>query len=103
MTDIDHGTYAGWNTHVRNNVPVCEPCKLARNAYMRSYRKGNDYLHNRAAQQAYLELARRHRPEYLAIMAEIRKGMPALSPADKEALERSIARSEPTLAVPSQA
>lgn len=36
MRPIEHGTdRAGYREHLRRNEPVCEPCRLAHNAYER--------------------------------------------------------------------
>jgi len=35
----EHGTYAGWNWHMKRSVPLCQPCRDANANYKREYRK----------------------------------------------------------------
>lgn len=39
MTNTEHGTYGGWSQHRRHKTEACEPCRLARNAYVRERRR----------------------------------------------------------------
>lgn len=36
---INHGTYGGWATELRRGIRPCDPCRLAKNAYMREHNK----------------------------------------------------------------
>ena len=38
-TPMRHGTYAGWNQHMKRGTRICRPCRKAQAKYMRSYRK----------------------------------------------------------------
>jgi hypothetical protein len=38
LKTIPHGTYPGFDAHVRRGVPVCQPCRDAKNAYKREWR-----------------------------------------------------------------
>ena len=37
-TVIRHGTSAGYQQHILRKVPLCQPCRDARSAYMASYK-----------------------------------------------------------------
>lgn len=42
---INHGTYGGSQQHAKRNIPMCEPCRVARNTYHnRHRRRKNDWL-----------------------------------------------------------
>lgn len=38
-TPGEHGTYAGAVAHQKDGTPICAPCRLAMNTYMRDYRR----------------------------------------------------------------
>lgn len=71
----DCGTYAAVQRHQRYGTPVCGPCSVARNAYMKNYRaKSKKHLESaRDYDQARRELARRHHDEYKEILAALRE------------------------------
>jgi len=71
----DCGTYAAVQRHQRYGTPVCGPCRVARNAYMKNLRaKSKKHLESaRDYDQARRELARRHHDEYKEILAALRE------------------------------
>lgn len=42
---FEHGTHAGWNTHVRSQEQPCALCQAAHSGYMAGYREVNDMAH----------------------------------------------------------
>lgn len=40
MFEVKHGTINGYNYEVRHKLPRCEACRVAKNEYMRDYKKG---------------------------------------------------------------
>lgn len=65
--DARHGTYAGSQAHRRQGVPICEPCRNARNEYMAGVRKQPTSRHrsyNNARTRAIWQLVARHREEF---------------------------------------
>jgi len=79
MSDIEHGTYAGYNSHLRLDVPMTDECGCAkaRNAYMQEYRNANPDARARQQTRANLrrralnELAERHQREFQKILKEM--------------------------------
>lgn len=80
MTGADDrcGSEAGYRLHGRRDTAVCEGCRLAHNAYMRSYRRGGaapyreQLARNRCRDRALARLADRHRAELHELTAEER-------------------------------
>lgn len=68
-SQVRHGTYSGYITHIQRGIPVCERCTEARRAYDRERHNNPEHvqrtrLRSAAQNAALLELARRHRDEY---------------------------------------
>ena len=59
----EHGTYTGYQWHVREGVPTCAPCRAAKAAYQRQYRATRPGA--READRAWNK-TRRHALERLA-------------------------------------
>lgn len=79
--DVRHGEYAGAQWHLRNDVPMCDPCKAAHNTYQRMYRRGRygtgglayaerNRLGSQARTAALAALRDRHRAEYHELLVE---------------------------------
>jgi hypothetical protein len=70
---IKHGTYGGYQAHKLKGIPICEPCRLANNAYQRDYRKTNpdrqavNVARQHARDRALRKLARAHPVEFRAL------------------------------------
>lgn len=67
--DKRHGTYAGFLAHRSEGEEQCEPCRLARNAYMADLRKrpgfkAREQRANRARSRAVWRLVELHRDEF---------------------------------------
>lgn len=77
-TPIEHGTYKGFLRC--RNLPngACEECRLARNEYMRDFRKKNPDTYNRNLETSYIRekalriLGQRHEEELLNIIRQLR-------------------------------
>jgi hypothetical protein len=39
VSDVKHGTYAGWNWHARHGETPCTDCRIAASAYATAHRK----------------------------------------------------------------
>lgn len=70
--DPRHGTYAGSLKHRHDGSPICDPCRVARNEYMREHRKvnANQAVSRDARSRALSRLAQTHRDEYVALYAQ---------------------------------
>lgn len=70
MTTVKHGTYAGWNWHMFNKVPMCMACREAQRQYQATWRAANPEARQRnndgvkAGERAKTRLARAHSAEY---------------------------------------
>jgi len=82
MSDIEHGTYGGYQQHKVKGVPLTPECgcEEARNVYMRDYRASHPDLrsrarvHAKARQRALSALAGLHQADYNRLFAaELRK------------------------------
>lgn len=73
---IEHGTYAGYHQERKLDLPTCDDCRRARNAYMVEYRKRRaDYVERAkrqrtAREKAQRRLARLHHAEFQALLTE---------------------------------
>jgi hypothetical protein len=71
-----HGTYGGAQQHAKRGEDLCDPCRAARNAYMRRYRHHNPgqqtYDRNQVAayNRAQARLRENHRDEFDQLYAE---------------------------------
>ena len=79
------GTRAGYIQHVRHDDSSCEPCREANSAYMRRYRRrparqAYDRDQREAWNRATAMLRERHRDEFDAIYAEVKRDYVTLSP-----------------------
>lgn len=70
MTTVKHGTYAGYNWHTSNKVPMCMACREAARQYQAQRRAANPEVRQRdvdgvkAGLRAKERLAQRHPAEY---------------------------------------
>lgn len=75
MTE-QHGTVAGSERHKRRGEPLCEPCRIARNEYMRQFRRGRgrvEYMtYSRARTRALWRLVGAHREEFARYLTDER-------------------------------
>lgn len=82
--DVRHGEYAGVQWHARNNVPLCDECRDAGNAYQRDYRDGKrgagglayrerNRLGGQARNAALSALRDNHRAEYHELLTNEKK------------------------------
>jgi hypothetical protein len=73
---VRHGTYAGWNWHQRNDVPVCSDCKEAARQYMTKWRQTHpigaaaDRRRLRIRNRALSRLAALHPVQFQALIVE---------------------------------
>lgn len=72
-----HGTYAGYQAHMRQGIPPCGPCRKANAEYARMYRanrspekKRRDSKKAAARSRALWRLADRHPAEFGIYLAE---------------------------------
>lgn len=75
-TEIRCGTRAGSQRHRRLAEPVCDPCRLAWNAYMRGWkaaRNSEARIRRNAERRAKDELSRRYQREYARLVADYLK------------------------------
>ena len=69
------GTYGGYQQHSRNGSPVCDECRIARNAYMKAFRATNPSVVSKGAELAKMRLralnrlASRHAEEFAEMYA----------------------------------
>lgn len=73
--DPRHGTYAGALAHRSEGSDQCEPCRIARNAYMRAFRadpeqKAVESRRQKARERALWRLAALHRDEFHRLYLE---------------------------------
>ena len=61
----EHGTYARAAKHQRDGEALCEPCRLAKNAYQSAYFKKNPEKRNHGDMSAYIEARRQSRRDIL--------------------------------------
>lgn len=76
MSEIRHGTYAGYQQHTRRRIKPCLPCTEAARRYMARWRKQNlkgyakeKQLH-KAHSRALWRLAALHRAEFDQLVAD---------------------------------
>lgn len=72
---IHHGTYGGYQQHLKRGVQPCEECREARNTYVRSYRenparRARERTLEAARTRALARLARAHSAEYRRLYEE---------------------------------
>ena len=65
----DCGTYKAVQRHIRNDEPLDDACRKARNEYMRQWRntptgRASHQASKRAREAALRDLSRRHHAEY---------------------------------------
>lgn len=66
-SDIAHGTYAGYQAHLRRNLPPCRPCRDGKNDYVRRLRVARNeqtQAEHAASVWALRKLQERHRVEF---------------------------------------
>ena len=80
MTEIEHGTYAGYQQHRRRDDTACLDCRRAAAKYSREYRtrrqpekRAKELATERARRQALAELVRLHADEFRALVAKHRE------------------------------
>lgn len=74
----EHGTYAGYQRHIRDRTNPCDECRAAMLDYSRQYRasengKKVNAATRRAADHARRALAKNHPLEYRALLREYRR------------------------------
>ena len=73
VDDERHGTYAGALAHRAQDVPMCEPCRVARNAYMKARRKSGKVSYPdraKARARALTRLSHLHADDFRRLYAE---------------------------------
>jgi hypothetical protein len=78
MAEPQHGTYAGWNWHMKNGVQTCAACRKAQAEYQAARRRANPAIYEKektadAARAAALwRLATFHPSQFQALVAQER-------------------------------
>lgn len=73
---IRHGTYYGFQQHMKRKIPSCEECRAANRIYQRGYRlrsekaRRRDQKTNLSRHRALQRLAEAHREEFTALLLE---------------------------------
>lgn len=72
---VEHGTYSGWNWHMRRHEPACDACRAANSQYQDEWRKTSkgkrsSAIDVRARGRALTRLARMHPSDYRDLYAE---------------------------------
>lgn len=77
-TPIEHGTYKGYVKCRNRPQGACDECRIARNEYMRDFRKKNPDVYVRNLETSYIRekalriLGQRHEEELATIIRNLR-------------------------------